>query len=152
MNLCIWFRSDIEDKDNNICIMHIDNNIHIIHKNPTTHPGKQYLYEERLQINPTTRPGKIYLYEERLQIDDHTQHAEKNPATRSAKIDNQTHHGQKPFSISDILFFNKPFVPLWLINPTYFYVEKYLQILGHLLYDRYYSELKAPKHYYDTSI
>ncbi|CAH8435367.1 unnamed protein product [Schistosoma turkestanicum] len=130
-----------------------DSDIHIIHNKPTTQPVKKDNQTHHTQKNPTTQPVKK---------DDHKEQEKKNPTTQPVKKDDHKEHQQSstierrlpkrnnnetlvgPFSLSNILFFNKPFVPLWII-------KKFFQILGHLLDDNY-AELEAPTHYYDASI
>nr|AAP13803.1 developmentally regulated antigen 10.3 precursor [Schistosoma mansoni] len=58
----------------------------------------------------------------------------------------------KPKSIADIFLINKPKVPLWIVNPLYYMVEKFVQIMGYLLEDDDTLELNLPKYYYDKSI
>ncbi|CAH8437950.1 unnamed protein product [Schistosoma intercalatum] len=55
-------------------------------------------------------------------------------------------------SISDIFFFNKPSIPLWIVNPLYYITEKFMQIMAFLLVDDNIRELQMPEYYYDTSI
>uniref|UniRef100_A0A5K4F4B1 Secreted protein n=1 Tax=Schistosoma mansoni TaxID=6183 RepID=A0A5K4F4B1_SCHMA len=58
----------------------------------------------------------------------------------------------KPKSIADFFLINKPKVPLWIVNPLYYMVEKFVQIMGYLLEDDDTLELNLPKYYYDKSI
>ncbi|CAH8441297.1 unnamed protein product [Schistosoma margrebowiei] len=65
-------------------------------------------------------------------------------------IDNET--SDEFHSISDIFFFNKPWVPLWIVNPLYYMTEKFMQIMAFLLEDDNIREVQMPTYYYDTSI
>ncbi|CAH8492004.1 unnamed protein product [Schistosoma rodhaini] len=66
------------------------------------------------------------------------------------EINNGT--SDKPQSIADIFLINNPKVPLWIVNPLYYIVEKFVQIMGYLLEDDDTLELNLPKDYYDNSI
>ncbi|CAH8491917.1 unnamed protein product [Schistosoma rodhaini] len=66
------------------------------------------------------------------------------------EINNGT--SDKPQSIADIFLINNPKVPLWIVNPLYYMVEKFVQIMGYLLEDDDTLELNLPKDYYDNSI
>ncbi|CAH8441215.1 unnamed protein product [Schistosoma curassoni] len=59
---------------------------------------------------------------------------------------------EKVHSISDIFFFNKPWIPLWIVNPLYYIAEKFVQLMAFLLVDDNIRELQMPEYYYDTSI
>ncbi|CAH8439975.1 unnamed protein product [Schistosoma haematobium] len=65
-------------------------------------------------------------------------------------VDNET--SDRFQSISDIFIFNKPWIPLWIVNPLYYITEKFMQIMAFLLVDDNIRELQMPAYYYDTSI
>ncbi|CAH8481808.1 unnamed protein product [Schistosoma bovis] len=65
-------------------------------------------------------------------------------------VDNET--SDRFHSISDIFIFNKPWIPLWIVNPLYYIAEKFMQIMAFLLVDDNIRELQMPEYYYDTSI
>ncbi|KAK4473030.1 hypothetical protein MN116_004224 [Schistosoma mekongi] len=99
--------------------------IHIIQTNNNTHPVK----------NNTTHPPK--LNNKYFNINHN-----KNETSKNYK---------KIQSISEVFQPKKPLFPVWILNPTYYIIEKVIQFLGYLVQDDGYYELEAPRHYYDYS-
>ncbi|CAH8440485.1 unnamed protein product [Schistosoma rodhaini] len=100
---------------------------------------KEYIEDNKKDKHPTQK--EIYKPITPKQINDGTSDKQINDGT-----------SDKPQSIADIFLINKPKVPLWIVNPLYYMVEKFVQIMGYLLEDDDTLELNLPKYYYDKSI
>nr|CAX72670.1 putative epiplakin 1 [Schistosoma japonicum] len=101
-------------------------------KNNTTHPPK----------NNTTHPPK-----------NNTTHPPKNNTTHPPK-NNTTHppNYEKIDSLSKVFQLKKAFIPVWILNPLYYIIEKLIQFFAYLVEEGDFYELEPPVHYYDYSV
>uniref|UniRef100_A0A5K4F627 Developmentally regulated antigen 10.3 n=1 Tax=Schistosoma mansoni TaxID=6183 RepID=A0A5K4F627_SCHMA len=118
---------------------------------------KEYIEDNKKDKHPTqkttpkpTTPKQINDGTSDKTSDTHTIKRTTPKPTTPKQINDGT--SDKPKSIADIFLINKPKVPLWIVNPLYYMVEKFVQIMGYLLEDDDTLELNLPKYYYDKSI
>ncbi|TNN13460.1 Antigen 10-3 isoform 1 [Schistosoma japonicum] len=126
---------DIYDLLNTRMNKHIQDkniDIHIIHKKNETQPVR----------NNTTHPPK-----------NNTTHPPKNNTTHPPK-NNTTHppNYEKIDSLSKVFQLKKAFIPVWILNPLYYIIEKLIQFFAYLVEEGDFYELEPPVHYYDYSV
>nr|AAW24713.1 SJCHGC01892 protein [Schistosoma japonicum] len=153
----------IQDKNIDIHIIHNRKNKTQPVKNNTTHPPK--LNDEHVttnhHINPTTMKN----------IDIHIIHNRKN---KTQPVKNNTTHPpnytnndllmlneylkslgnrknktqpvnyEKIDSLSKVFQLKKAFMPVWILNPLYYIIEKLIQIFAYLVQDDDFYELEPP--------